>query len=274
LKGQNTEAKIKFYKQLLPSKLDQYIFQIPTATDFTLKNRFFGDLRNHFMESGVVAINRKRHFAGMLTAVQLDFWFAINKKMIHGDKELFWLGLSIAGDEDYFFNDIAAASMGELTPQENKRLPNSNTKELCSNHPGHLDGHDERTLLWINAGMTYCKNLDILEYDLKNPLYKDRYNIESLRKLFKSATKIRAAIVPPPQEITAKNTNGNPENGWSNQYQYCKSYTWCAYETIGSGSEPEHKGLYVEFKEREFKWFDFIGDLWMDGLPASSYVST
>jgi alpha 1,3-mannosyltransferase len=269
---QNSKDVVEFYKKLFPSPLDSHFFQIPTVTDFTLRNRFIGDKRHHFMESGVVAINRKRHFTGMLTSLQLNFWAPINQGNIHGEKELFWLGLSVAGDEEYFFNEGGAASIGELTPTANRRLPHTKARELCSNHPGHIDGHDKQTLLWINSGMTYCKNLGAIASDLEKPLYKGRYTEASLKKLYTSGLKIRAAIIPPPQEIKDENTSGNPIEGWTDLPKYCGDYTWCAYDFIGSGSQPEHFGTYIQFKKHEYKWFDFVGELWMTELPSTSYL--
>ncbi|CCH43439.1 Alpha-1,3-mannosyltransferase MNN1 [Wickerhamomyces ciferrii] len=264
LRGSNTENQVNYFKRLFPSKLDTYFFNIPQVTDFTLKNRFIGGLRNHFMESGVVAIKRTSHFSGMLSAIQLNFW-SITAKKIHGDKELFWLGQSIAGNENYEFNALGAASVGELTPQENKLFGKTSANELCSNHPGHINGYDNQTLLWMNSGFSYCKNTRAAQFDHGKPLYK-QFNAEQLEKKYKGITVIRAGVVPPAQEIDGSNDQSNADKGWNDEHRYCMSYTWCAYDSIGSMSKPEEKGLVVNFGEEQSRVFDFFGDLWLKGL--------
>lgn len=265
LRGSNTQNQVNYFKRLFPSKLDNYFFNVPQVTDFTLKNRFIGELRNHYMESGVVAIKRSTHFTGLLLSVQLNFWSPTTRK-IHGDKELFWLGQSIAGNENYEFNSLGAASLGEITPLENTNYPNSNNvSEVCGNHPGHVNGYDNTTLLWMNSGFTFCKNTDSANFDAGKPLFKN-FNSEKLKTYYKSTTKIRAAIVPPPQEIDGHNQLGNPEIGWTDEHKYCYGYTWCAYNGVGSMTRNEEKGLLVEFDEEQNKIFDFFGELWMNGI--------
>lgn len=264
LRGSNTQNQVNYFKRLFPSKLDNFFFNIPLVTDFTLKNRFIGDLRNHFMESGVVAVKRTTHFTGMLSAVQLNFW-SITARKIHGDKELFWLGQSIAGNENYEFNALGAASIGELTPNDNKLFPKSPANELCGNHPGHINGYDNQTLLWINSGFTFCKNTDAANFDAGKPLFK-QYDGEKLKQHYKSVTRIRSAIVPPPQEIPGNNDQGNPDLGWSDAHKYCFSYTWCAYDGVGDMSNDIKKGLLVNFDNQQTRVFDFFGDLWMNGV--------
>lgn len=266
LKGQNTENQVAYFTRMLPSKMDKILFDIPRATEHTLGNRFISGRRNHFMESGVVAIKRSTHFTGMLAALQLNFWSATAWK-VHGDKELFWLGQSIAGNEKYAFNPVGAASIGELTREEKKLFPDSKAQELCSNHPGHINGYDGETLLWINSGMTYCKNTPAAGADVGKPLYKGLSEGE-IKRLYQSKTVIRAAIVPPPQEIYANDNNGNPERGWTDEHKYCYGYTWCAVSYVGTGESPEQVGRVVNFDDKQTKWFDFIGDLWMDALAT------
>ena len=43
----------------------------------------------------------------------LALWSEPVQSSIWGDKEMYWLGLSMAGDENYEFNKYAAASVGE-----------------------------------------------------------------------------------------------------------------------------------------------------------------
>jgi alpha 1,3-mannosyltransferase len=262
LEGGNTENQVAYFRRMLPSKMDNVLFDIPLATDFTLNNKFMVGKRYHYMESGVVAIRRSTHFTGMLVSLQLNFWSVTYTKVL-GDKELFWLGQSIAGNEKYTFNALDAASIGELTKSENKRFGKSDSEELCSNHPGHISGYDNSTLMWMNSGYTYCKNTGSAGGDAGKPLYNGLDEAQ-IRHIYESKTLIRAAIVPPPQEIDGKNSRGNPDRGWSDEHKYCWGYTWCAVSYIGLGSTPEEHGLLVKFNNEEINWFDFLGDVWMD----------
>jgi len=264
LKGSNTQNQVNYFKRLFPSKLDSHFFEIPQVTNFTLNNRFIGGLKNHFMESGVVAIKRSTHFTGMLSAIQLNFW-SITARKVHGDKELFWLGQSIAGNENYEFNSLGAAAVGELTPDDNKLFPKSPVNEVCGNHPGHVNGYDNQTLLWINSGFTFCKNTESAQFDAGKPLFKN-FDKPKLEQFYKSVTKIRSAIIPPPQEIDGSNKIDNPPLGWNNEHKYCFAYTWCAYDGVGSMSTDDERGLLANFDDEQNKIFDFFGDLWMNGV--------
>lgn len=86
----------------------------------------------------------------------LCLWTEPINSSVWGDKDLFWSSLSCAADENYEFNEYSAASVGERTTDEKRKYyPNSQSNELCSTHPGHIN--EEGKLLWINSGFSYCK---------------------------------------------------------------------------------------------------------------------
>lgn len=113
-----TKSDAMFFRKMMPSLLDTAIFDFPQVTNYTLDRELFNGL-THYMESGLVMVNRKRHFLQALTMAQISFMDPINKR-VHGDKELFFLSLTIYGDEGYSFNKNFAASIGVETPIEER----------------------------------------------------------------------------------------------------------------------------------------------------------
>ena len=78
---------------------------------------------------------------------------------------MFWLSLSIIGDENYQFNSHPAAAIGQLTTYQERvktfeNPPSSfKSQEICANHPAHISDEDNHTLLWFNSGFQFCNQL-------------------------------------------------------------------------------------------------------------------
>lgn len=266
-----------FFKKLLPSLLDTVIFNIPQISSYTLENDFFRGL-NHYMESGLVVINRAKHFSQPLIMSQLNFHLPIQSR-VYGDKELFWLALVISGDENYSFNKHFAASIGEITPESEriadvKKAQTFKSQEICSNHPGHINDADNHTLLWFNSGFRHCGQLDKVnfqeEYDRKRRYTKAK-SIDQFKLLFKNTLSITHAIIPPfdMRNINAYNDEHEPERSWLNMRDYCSGYTWCAYSLMGGhwtendkDIDTQVKGITIEFDENELKTMNELGDVW------------
>jgi len=88
-----------------------------------LANRWYLGTSFHVQESGVVVIDKWRHFVALLLTTRLNGPDrngdeATGKKgvyqMMHGDKETFWLSWEMAGDQDYAFHDGQAGVVGAL----------------------------------------------------------------------------------------------------------------------------------------------------------------
>lgn len=270
---------IIFFQKLLPSIEDSAIFNIPQATNFTLENEFFEGF-SHFMESGVVAVNRKRHFMQPIVMSILNFYHPVVARL-YGDKELFWLALSLAGDEEYAFNNHFAAAIGEFTPEKERHkeiggIQSFRSKELCSNHPAHISDADDHTLLWFNSGFRHCGNSFKKDLDWNKEFnQKTRYtklkSLEEFKTFFKAPLKITNAIIPP-YEMTSKllkNVEHEPEKSW-NMGRYCYNYLWCAYSLIGGyyvedGETKDNlrTGQIITFSPEEVKGFEAAGDVWI-----------
>ncbi|WEJ96110.1 mannosyltransferase [Yamadazyma tenuis] len=262
----------KFFQKITPSILDNLMFDIPIITQKTLGLEFFNGM-SHFMESGVVLINRHLHFNSILTMLQLNFFKPVTSR-VHGDKEIFWLGFATSGDEDYHFNKNFAASIGTLTSPEERLTSEGNLKksqELCSPHSGHLDENGK--LLWFNSGFKFCGKSDLVNFETevkKHDHFKFLKDAESMREYYESSLKLRNAVIPPfniKSEIRAGNSVEEPVEGWHMERGYCHSYLWCAYSSIGGltsdGQDNTQVGQVFEFDQESIDLYSYLGDIWV-----------
>lgn len=278
------ENKVLFQK-LMPSLDDAIVFNINQITNKTLDNEFFQEFY-HYMESGLVVINRKKHFIQPFMMTVLSFYHPITERL-YGDKELFWLALVLAGDENYEFNDHFAAAIGELTPETERhndinQIKSFKSKELCSAHPGHISDVDNQTLAWINSGFRFCgsvgKGVDFQQdFDRKKRFTKFK-TLQEFETFYRSKLQISHAVIPPYdiQRKKAKNIEHEPETAWT-MTDYCKSYVWCSYSTLGGYYEEDgqtksnlQEGKVIEFTGDQRKWFEEVGDIWM--METGLYV--
>lgn len=264
----------KFFKKITPSILDNLMFDIPVITQKTLDLEFF-DGMGHFMESGLVLINRDLHFNSVLTMIQLNFFHPAASR-VYGDKELFWLGFAANGDEDYHFNKYFVAAIGTESPDSEKLnekgLP-TRSREICSAHPGHINGEDGKTLIWFNSGFKFCGQSDVIDY--KEEVKKQSRltfikDAQELKKYYEDPIPLKQAIVPPFKnklETLCENVEGEPKEGWHMDTAYCNSYLWCAYSSIGGmtndGTENTQLGEFIDFDNKSIDLFKYYGDVWV-----------
>lgn len=301
LRDYNDFIETNFFTKLFPTSSTSMdgLFNISLVTDKTLGNSYLTGWR-HFQEAGIVAINKKKHILGSLLTLPLAAWDNPVSSSVWGDKELYWIGFAMAGDENYEFNENAAASVGVISEKEHKYYSNSKTHELCSSHPGHVDKNGR--LLWINSGFKYCK---------KNRHYRDKkyfpfsiFGDEKLSKLYNLPLNLSHAIVPPdlpklrdlgsPIDLTKERkfkeswkkrkldideedkttattsftsqlTDRNPQKGWVKS-SMCSNYQYCAFDLIdGYDDNKEEKGKFYAFDSERVKEYNYLGDIWITG---------
>lgn len=264
----------KLFEKISPSIIDNIMFDIPIVTRKTLDLEFFQGM-GHYMESGLVVINKNHHFNSILAMLQLNFFHPVTTRL-HGDKEIFWLGFAINGDEDYHFNKYAAAAIGKETA-DSERLNEDGLKkksrEICSAHPGHISGEDGKSLLWFNSGFQFCGQTHRVNYKQEfkhGDKLKFLKSVDEMKALYESVLDIRQAIIPPFKnklETWADNDIGEPKQGWHMETNYCKSYLWCAYSSIGGttkdGEDTTQLGTIFEFGQQEQDLFKYYGDIWI-----------
>lgn len=276
---------ILFFKKMLPSLMDTIIFNIPQITDYTLKRKLFQGT-NHYMESGLVVINRKVHFSLPLMMAQLNFYLPVQAR-VYGDKELFWLALAMSGNENYAFNNHFAAAIGNITPDseragdvDEKSSKTFRSKEVCSNHPAHINDEDNKSLLWFNSGYRHCGQGDKVDFK-KEFNYKKRYThlkkMGQFKAFFNNKVDIKYAVIPPSDTLEANNDEDESNRSWINLGGYCNGYTWCGYSLIGGkytkdGEKFSNRqdGVLIKFSDPEIRKFNKLGDVWVSKFDFRS----
>lgn len=271
-------ADIKFFSKMLPSIEDSIVFNIDQVTDYTLNNGFFDGHMSHYMESGLVVLNRKKHYIQPLMMTIISFYNLVHGRL-YGDKEMFWLAVAISGRNDYFFNQNVAASVGELMPAAGQPNPDMKAKQLCSGHPAHIDGNDNKTLVWINSGFRFCSKSEYLDFNFREDferkdLFKWFTNLREFLTFYASPLVVTHAILPPHnRDGGMRNIEHEPENNWE-MTQYCRGYLWCAYSRIGGVIEQDGEkvdkhleGTVVELGKEQSDHFAKVASFWIEDLP-------
>lgn len=261
------DAVTEHFTKLLPKQIDYDDYGINLPTNHTLKNNFFRGFA-HLAESGLLIVNKLKHFENPLMAITLNMYEDTVMAKVYGDKELYWFAMSVSGDENYSFNRAYAGSIGEPTFGKKSHFPtNPFSKEICSNHPAHLYTDlldDKLTLYWMNTGFKYCKK--ILSYNENNPAFQG-WSIEKFTDWNDNTPlKIRAVVIPPaPKDLIytePKKHNGvEPFRAWFPK-DYCDSYTFCAYDYV-NGDDGDYMYFYTQ---QEQDYFDNLGDIWMSSM--------
>lgn len=164
------ESKRSWIKSVLPSPISANVRQ----------NRMWTGESGHMQDSGVIVVDKWRHFIPLLLTTRLngperDGNKGEGKKgvydMMYGDKETFWLSWEMSGSSDYSFHDGVAGTMGKLTKTEpdateeeveESETPASNTSSVhelsmvCSQQLAHFDRAGRP--LWFNGGISLSKD--------------------------------------------------------------------------------------------------------------------
>jgi hypothetical protein len=118
----------------------------------TDNNRFAKLLSSHQQESGVVVIDKKARFVGLLATCLLNVDRIRDEayKHMYGDKETFWIGFEIVG-EPYSFNPYIPGSIST-----DQSVDDQGASKICSVQMVHVD--ENYNPIWINGGLTENKN--------------------------------------------------------------------------------------------------------------------
>ncbi|KAG0337589.1 hypothetical protein BG004_007580 [Podila humilis] len=122
---------------------------MPIMSSFPPKSRSFNLLSAHEQESGVVLINKRDRFLGMLATCKMNGKWErdlVSYTKFHGDKETFWIGFEMI-QEAYAFMRNYGGAIGELAP--------GNSDSVCGAQL-HLDSKGQP--LWWNGGLYRNKN--------------------------------------------------------------------------------------------------------------------
>lgn len=281
------EADGYFFDKALPLVVDLVMFGIPIITNHTLNNAYFNKLL-YLQELGVVTVDRKRHFGLLLMCIMLQF-YGIARDRLYGDKELFWAGFSVNGDENYAWNDHFAGLVGNLTPKHwllKKGKDNGDNpdnwriaREVCLPHPAHVLDQDN-TIAWFNLGFQTCGKVakigdEGVQKDFeRHKQFRWLETLDQFRAFYDLPLDIEACVVPPVtlfDTMDRPNDDGEPSTGWHWAREYCNQYTYCAYDRIGghrkhgNGDEEDNHvdGLLVTPSVDTRHYYRYLGDVWI-----------
>ncbi|KAF9408433.1 hypothetical protein BGZ94_002312 [Podila epigama] len=125
---------------------------LPTMSSFPPISRSFNLLSSHEQESGVVLINKRTRFVGMLATCKMNSKWErdlVSYRKFHGDKETFWVGFEMV-QEPYVFMRNYGGVIGELRPDDNQ--------SVCG---AQLHQDSEGRPLWWNGGLYRNKNAGV-----------------------------------------------------------------------------------------------------------------
>ncbi|KAI1827334.1 glycosyltransferase family 71 protein [Xylaria intraflava] len=105
------ESKRRWLLQVLPRPIPK----------LAKESSWWKGTSGHHQESGVVVIDKWRHFVSMLLVCRFNGSDRDGRpgktgvyEMMHGDKETFWIGFLLAGDESFAFHRGAVGIMGTI----------------------------------------------------------------------------------------------------------------------------------------------------------------
>lgn len=105
------ENKKRWLQQILPKPISKQVKQ----------SRFWTGDSGHMQESGVIVVDKFRHYLALLLVTRMNGPDRDGNKdegrigvydMVYGDKETFWIGWELVGDIDYAFHAGDAGIMG------------------------------------------------------------------------------------------------------------------------------------------------------------------
>ncbi|KAG0372265.1 hypothetical protein BGX24_000479 [Mortierella sp. AD032] len=128
---------------------------LPIMSSFPRTSRMFNMLTAHEQESGVVVINKKNRFLGLLGTCKMNGKWErdlVTYTIFHGDKETFWTGFEMV-QEPYAFMRNYGGVIGELRPDNEDSVCGA---QLHEDHKGYP--------LWWNGGLYRNKNEGVTRY--------------------------------------------------------------------------------------------------------------
>ncbi len=116
------ENKKRWLQQILPKPISKQVKQ----------SRFWTGDSGHMQESGVIVVDKFRHYLALLLVTRMNGPDRDGNKdegrigvydMVYGDKETFWIGWELVGDVDYAFHAGDAGIMGVADEEHNEEKP-------------------------------------------------------------------------------------------------------------------------------------------------------
>ncbi|KAH3679950.1 hypothetical protein WICMUC_000693 [Wickerhamomyces mucosus] len=288
-----------FWLNLTPTDAEKRVFDISNPLkerpELIENNRYFQGF-SHLVEAGIVVLKKQDYLNTLITSIQFQLWDTAMKR-VWGDKEYFWLSFYLNGLDSFTLNQNYAGAAGEVRdiPEELvSKIPRTfnekevNVEGICSIQPVHV--HDSQ-LLWMNSGYKFCKKPTYALADKK--YYPQLSDAETIKK-YKSSIKIKQVLIPPDMDdfyisMIGRSDHDIPWKGWY-YTELCAHYTFCAIKDLLveieddkdlKGSEvrdgknvKEYNGQLITFDIKQSKFFDELGELWMNSDTVFRSVRT
>ncbi|CCK72377.1 alpha-mannosyltransferase KNAG_0J02990 [Huiozyma naganishii CBS 8797] len=196
------------------------------SVEESIYRKMMEDRMKENVETGLVVVNKKEKFAGLVMTLMLSF----NHKLqacFHGDKEFYWLGPLFAG-QSYSIEPKGAALTG--FPQKKYKDGKYVSTKLCDFHIAHVRGNE---LFWINGGLK----------EFKPDAGQDTHGYEN------KAWKMNGVLIP------------KQEQGSWNLEETDYGNTFCA-EAVEVGSNKPPQGEVIWFDEKTYNKVNDIAKLW------------
>lgn len=226
-----SQWKIDFLRSLFPQKRTVFEFKIDSST--FAGNNFFDFDSKHVAESGLVIMNRSKHFAGLLFPVVLQYFYKTGK-LLYGDKDWFWLGQLISGNSNFELHFNPAAAMGVARDDG----------VICSSQIAH---YGSSSLLWSNGGLMKCKRLTWLKDFFMYSSNREQFqSVSSLRDSYMSPIEVSDVVIPATlKDLNGENPQGDLITNFSKNYSMgCGDIFYCASPDNGG------KLISLDFDEK------------------------
>lgn len=207
--------KLDFLHGLFPKKRTAFGFSLDIERHHG--NNFFQYGTKHVTESGVVVMDRSKHFAGLVYPVMLQY-FRKTGKLLYGDKDWFWIGQLISGNSNFELHDNPAGAIGIL----------KDGSSICSSQIAHYGAN---SLLWTNGGLTKCKKLTwVKDFFWYSSNRVDYQSIARLRESYLSPIRVENLVIPATlQQLNGPNYNGTLISHFNKNYSMgCGDIFYCA----------------------------------------------
>jgi alpha 1,3-mannosyltransferase len=199
----------------------------PISPTVSQTNRWWLGTSGHMQESGVVVVDKWRHFVALLLATLLNGPERNGRpgesgvyQMMHGDKETFWLSWEMSGDHDYAFYQGRAGQIGRFVQNQ----PHSKG-EICGLQLLHLDLKGRP--FWLNGGIA-----------------RNKYHDDHLTN-FQDFD----GFISEPQEDAV--TSLDPWNGWEERDG---GYTMCLHGEAYTPLSEEEEAIITMTKQTARTW--------------------
>ncbi|KAF9428024.1 hypothetical protein BGZ94_003549 [Podila epigama] len=127
---------------------------MPIMSSFPKTTRWWRGTSSHEQESGVVMINKRKRYQGLLSVCKMNMKYErdfYSYQVFYGDKETFWVGFEMA-QEPYAFVKSYSGVIGERPDHEGEAPPSD---KACG---AQLHFDYQGRPLWWNGGLMRNKN--------------------------------------------------------------------------------------------------------------------